>query len=128
MRIDILVALSALYGVAALACGDDGAPPEQRTTSPVTFRVEGAGMAPTLEDGTSVEVFDYGNSAPARGDIIVFRSPTSLNRDFIKRIIAGPGDTIQISAGQVMVNGDVLAEPYARGTTNCNGQCTRMIP
>ena len=128
MRIGILVALSALYTVATLACGDDDSAPQGSASPLTTFRVEGAGMAPTLENGTLVEVFDYGDSTPARGDVIVFRSPVNPSRDFIKRVIAAPGDTIRITGGQVMINGEVLDEPYAFGATECDRYCTQTMP
>ncbi len=121
------------------------------------FRVEGASMEPSLENGEYLIVnklsyaqmdlgifdwlpfFDSGAdpvrhilSAPQRGDVIVFRAPTSPNRDFIKRIIGVPGDTIHVEegTGRVSVNGQVLSEPYIRGTTNCNAlpNCEKVIP
>jgi signal peptidase I len=51
---------------------------------------------------------------PARGDIIVFKYPQDEKRDFIKRIVAGPGETVQIRGQQVFVNGRVLREPYVK--------------
>jgi signal peptidase I len=51
---------------------------------------------------------------PARGDIIVFKYPQDEKRDFIKRIVAGPGETVQIRGQQVFVNGRVLREPYTK--------------
>jgi signal peptidase I len=51
---------------------------------------------------------------PARGDIIVFKYPQDEKRDFIKRIVATPGETVQIRGHQVFVNGRVLREPYTK--------------
>ena len=51
---------------------------------------------------------------PARGDIIVFKYPQDEKRDFIKRIIGTPGDTVQVRGEQVFVNGKALVEPYVR--------------
>src|SRR5215217_176220 len=45
---------------------------------------------------------------PQRGDIIVFRFPEDEEKDFIKRIVGGPGDTIEIRNKVVYVNGKVL--------------------
>ena len=44
-------------------------------------------------------------SLPARGDIAVFRYPGPRNEDFVKRVIALPGDTVQLRGGQVILNG-----------------------
>ncbi|HSP55163.1 MAG TPA: signal peptidase I [Dehalococcoidia bacterium] len=86
------------------------------------FRVEGAAMYPTLTDGMEVSVLPYGGRLPNRGDIIVFRAPTSPNRDFIKRIIGLAGDTIEITSGsEVILNGETLNEPYINNPTNCTG-------
>src|SRR5713226_7035137 len=49
---------------------------------------------------------------PHRGDIIVFKYPQDEKRDFIKRIVAGPGETVQVRGAQVFVDSHVLREPY----------------
>ena len=48
-----------------------------------------------------------------RGDIIVFKYPEDPTRDFIKRVIGLPGDTIEMHNKKVYVNGKPLDEPYA---------------
>jgi signal peptidase I len=52
---------------------------------------------------------------PQRGDIIVFKYPQDEKRDFIKRIVAGPGETVQVRGSQVFVNGQPLRETYVKG-------------
>ncbi len=47
-----------------------------------------------------------------RGDIIVFKYPEEPDRDFIKRVIGLPGETIELRAKKVHVNGVPLEEPY----------------
>ncbi|HTO13989.1 MAG TPA: signal peptidase I [Candidatus Binatia bacterium] len=47
---------------------------------------------------------------PHRGDIIVFKYPQDEKRDFIKRIIGTPGDTVQVRGQQVFINGKPLEE------------------
>src|SRR5215470_187792 len=47
-----------------------------------------------------------------RGDVIVFKYPEEPERDFIKRVIGLPGDTIELRNKKVHVNGTPLSEPY----------------
>ncbi|MEO6211995.1 MAG: signal peptidase I [Vicinamibacterales bacterium] len=47
-----------------------------------------------------------------RGDIVVFKYPDEPERDFIKRVIGLPGDTIELRNKKVFVNGGALDEPY----------------
>jgi signal peptidase I len=54
--------------------------------------------------------------SPHRGDIMVFKYPKDTTRDFIKRVIGIPGDTIEIRDKVVTVNGAALDEPYAKHT------------
>ena len=48
-----------------------------------------------------------------RGDVVVFRFPEDPRRDFIKRVVALPGETVAIRDKRVYVDGRPLAEPYA---------------
>lgn len=54
---------------------------------------------------------------PQQGDIVVFKYPLDEKRDFIKRIIATPGDELVIRDKQVFVNGRPIREPYVRPGT-----------
>jgi signal peptidase I len=51
---------------------------------------------------------------PHRGDVVVFKYPNDETRDFIKRIIAVGGDTIQVRDNRVTLNGHPIDEPYVR--------------
>jgi signal peptidase I len=67
--------------------------------------------------GPELPVTDYRLPSlrlPHRGDIIVFKYPQDEKRDFIKRIVGIPGDTVQVRGQQVFVNGRPLDEPYVR--------------
>ena len=76
--------------------------------------VDGTSMDPNLKnaDRLLVSKVSYVFSGPKRGDIIIFPSPYGDGREFIKRIIGLPGETVQIVSGQVMINGTALDEPY----------------
>ena len=42
---------------------------------------------------------------PKRGDVVVFRLPRDTSIDYVKRVIGLPGDTIQVTNGQLFING-----------------------
>jgi signal peptidase I len=73
-------------------------------------------MQPTLhnEEYVLVDKVGYWFQTPKRGDVVVFRAVPADNpdRDFIKRVIAQPGDTVEIRGGRVYVNGRPLHESY----------------
>jgi len=62
------------------------------------YRVESASMEDTLLEGDYIFInkLAYDFSEPKIGDIIIFQSPTDFTRDYIKRIIALPGQTVEI--------------------------------
>ena len=55
---------------------------------------------------------------------MVFHYPFGTDRDFIKRIIGLPGETVTILSGQVTVNGELLQEPYIAAAPRYNGTWT----
>jgi signal peptidase I len=80
------------------------------------FKVEGYSMEPTMHTGQYLLVnkVAYLVGEPQRGDIIVFRFPNDTSRDFIKRVVGLPGETVEVKNGVVLINGAQLDEPYIR--------------
>jgi signal peptidase I len=76
--------------------------------------VEGLSMYATLDDNDYLiaNKIDYRLHAPQRGDIIILRPPADNSKDFIKRVIALPGEKLLIRDGVVYINGHRLEEPY----------------
>jgi signal peptidase I len=79
-----------------------------------TVHVLGSSMIDTLHDNDLLVAskISYKLHPPQRGDIIVFKPPDELSRDFIKRVIGLPGERIRITNSVVYINGKVLHEPY----------------
>jgi len=83
-------------------------------------QVNGNSMYPNFHDGEFLltDKLTYKFRPPQRGDVVVFtappatRCPTGLNCDFIKRIVALPGERIKIENRQIYINGEHLVEPY----------------
>jgi signal peptidase I len=61
---------------------------------------------------TDFVLFRIGN--PERGDVIVFRYPTDRSKDFIKRVVAKPGDVVEIRDKVVFINGKEARNPHAQ--------------
>jgi signal peptidase I len=76
--------------------------------------VEGLSMFATLDDNDYLiaNKIDYRLHPPQRGDIVILRPPTDNSKDFIKRVIALPGERLLIRDGVVYINGHRLDEPY----------------
>jgi signal peptidase I len=79
-----------------------------------SYHVDGLSMEPTLNTNEYVLVNKamYLFQSPQRGDVVVFHYPKDPNVDYIKRIIALPGDVVSIDGKSVIVNGVPLKEPY----------------
>jgi len=73
------------------------------------YWIPSGSMKPNLLVGDYILVPFGGAGSLQRGDVVVFRHPVT-NTDFIKRLIAVPGDTVQVQAGQVILNGTALPQ------------------
>ena len=78
------------------------------------FWIPSESMVPTIEvnDKVIVTNFTYWFAEPQRGDVIVFKYPFDTKRDYIKRCIGLPGETIEFKNSQLYVNGQLVEEPY----------------
>lgn len=60
---------------------------------------------------------------PKRGDVIVFKLPSNTSVDYIKRIVAMPGETVQVIRGRLYINGEqVEREPIGLSESDENGE------
>jgi len=94
-----------------------------------SYRVSGTSMVPNLQNNEYVVVnkMAYLFHPPERGDVIVFHYPLDTTKDFIKRVIGIPGDTISYDSTTVTVDGTVLKEPYISQAANSEGK-TLVVP
>jgi signal peptidase I len=98
------------------------------------YRIDGISMEPNFHNGqflfvnryaycpgihlevplTNVRLYDkvWCVWPPRRGDVIVFEYPLDLSRDFIKRVIGLPGETVEVKAGKIYIDGKLLPEPF----------------
>jgi signal peptidase I len=78
------------------------------------FQVRGSSMEPALHDGQYLVISKlvYWVHPPERGDVIVFQPPNNPAEDYIKRVVALPGEQVEIRDGGVWVDGVPLEESY----------------
>src|SRR5918999_1593144 len=98
-----------------------------RTFIVQAFKIPSGSMIPTLAIGDHILVnkLAYGVripfwedyliefQKPDRGDVIVFIFPEDPSKDFIKRVVALGGDTVEIRQKKVYINGKPVADPHA---------------
>jgi signal peptidase I len=90
------------------------------------FVVDGTSMLTTLDTGDRVFVnkLSYRLHEPNRGDVVVLHQiGGSSERDLIKRVIALPGEEIEIQSCEVTIDGRRLDEPYLDPTIVTPGNC-----
>ncbi|MFH2123156.1 MAG: signal peptidase I [Pseudomonadota bacterium] len=102
-----------------------------RTFIVQAFKIPSGSMLPTLQIGDHLLVskFSYGvrlpvtgtslisRQGPVHGDVVVFRFPRDRSLDYIKRVVAIGGDTIEVRDKQVFLNGKQVENPYAHFTS-----------
>jgi signal peptidase I len=66
--------------------------------------------------------------SPHRQQMIVFHAPLPGHPDFVKRVIGLPGDTLEIRAGTVWINGKPLVEPYLADTPEWENRKPIKVP
>ena len=81
------------------------------------FEVPTGSMLETiqLDDRIVGEKLSYRFRVPQRGEIVTFNNPSKDGTTLVKRVIALGGQTIDLQAGRVVVDGEVLDEPYVNG-------------
>ncbi|MDP3790106.1 MAG: signal peptidase I [Candidatus Omnitrophota bacterium] len=112
------------------------------------FKIPSGSMKPTLQEGDKIMVnkllygphipFTHyripGLREPKRGDIVVFKYPEDRKKDFIKRLIAVGGETVEVSNGNILINNESLANPpeilkiyyYNRGHYGVEGNAVKV--
>lgn len=86
-----------------------------RSTVVEAFEIPSGSMLPSLQIGDRVMVdkLAYRFRGPRRFEIVVFHDPEAPTRDLIKRVVALPGEKLEIRARQVFINGVPLEDTYA---------------
>lgn len=96
------------------------------------FVVRGGSMEPTLQNNQYLVVYElpYHFSDPERGDVVIFKYPNDPGQHFVKRVIALPGETIEIQNNTVTIynldnpDGFTLEEPHIKVPTHGNTRTT----
>lgn len=85
-----------------------------------TFSIPSSSMNETLMQGDFImaNTWAFSSRTPARGEVVVFRHPVDPSILYVKRVIGLPGEVLDIGAGAVRVNGEVLAESYVKPDNN----------
>ncbi|SJZ55598.1 signal peptidase I [Trichlorobacter thiogenes] len=105
----ILISVSLLLGIASIAGTF-----YVRENVIKAYKIPSKSMEPTLLVGDHILV-DRSQPArtPKRGDIIVFKYPESPSKEFVMRVVALSGDTVEIKDKTFYLNGKILPESYA---------------
>ena len=92
------------------------------------YAIPSSSMAPTLRPGDKIVVTPYLRSSPARGDVVVFASPSGQDELIIKRIVGMPGDLVDSRLGRVRIGGHTFPEPYVLNPVATGSIEAQVIP
>lgn len=79
-----------------------------------------------LNDRVWAEKVSYRFKSPEKGEVVLFASPSEEGVTLLKRVIATEGQTVDLVNGKVVVDGEVLDEPYTEGRASY--ELTRHAP
>ena len=79
-----------------------------RSTTMEAYKIPSSAMLPTFEIGDHVFVEKWGASEVSPGEVIVFRNPCTPSKAFIKRIVAMPGDTVEVRCNVLFIDGEPM--------------------
>lgn len=109
-----------------------------RTFVVQAFKIPSGSMRPTFMEGDRILVskFTYKFKEPQLGDIVVFKYPEDKKKDFVKRMIAKGGQTVEIKDGGIYIDGKLTQSPqavkdvyyYNRGDYGLSGQKIAVPP
>ncbi|MBI4278024.1 MAG: signal peptidase I [Armatimonadetes bacterium] len=90
------------------------------------FYIPSGSMEPSLQVGDRILVSKFTHRAFGirRGDIVVFRYPLNPGKDFVKRVVALPGERVQLKDGVVLINGRPVQELYPTALPAGDRDCT----
>ncbi|MFH0797323.1 MAG: signal peptidase I [Candidatus Omnitrophota bacterium] len=91
------------------------------------FKIPSSSMHPTLRIGDHLiaNKLVYRFREPERGEIIIFRFPDNTKRDFVKRLVALPGEKVEIAGGQIYINGKAVDDNRINGRYYFNNEGMR---
>ncbi|MGB8508218.1 MAG: signal peptidase I [Pyrinomonadaceae bacterium] len=91
---------------------------------------QGTSMLPGIRDSEKLHIIRFDRGAKfevKRGDIIMFLYPEDTTKFYIKRLIGLPGESVEIRAGKVVIDGRELDEPYVDPKLNQAGESRQAV-
>ncbi len=90
------------------------------------FFIPSGSMEPTLQIGDRILVskFAYRLGVIRRGEVVVFRYPLNPGKDFVKRVVGLPTETVELRDGVVLINSEPIKELYPTALAGGDRGCT----